>query len=42
MRAVTWCQTIDTTDDPAPDILSELDEAELKKLAAILAKLSGD
>jgi DNA-binding MarR family transcriptional regulator len=35
-------QTIDTTDDPAPDILSELDEAELKKLAAILAKLSGD
>ncbi len=34
--------TIDTTDDPAPDILTGLDEAELKKLAAILAKLSGD
>ena len=35
-------QAIDTTDDPAPDILTGLDEAELKKLAAILAKLSGD
>ena len=33
---------IDATDDPAPEILSGLDEAELKKLRAILAKLSGD
>jgi DNA-binding MarR family transcriptional regulator len=32
--------TIDTTDDPAPDILSELDEGELKKLRAILGKLT--
>ena len=32
--------TIDTTDDPAPDILSGLDEAELEKLRAILAKLT--
>ena len=35
-------RTIDTTDDPAPEILSGLDDAELKKLKAILAKLSGD
>jgi hypothetical protein len=32
--------TIDTTDDPAPDILSGLDEGELKKLRAILGKLT--
>jgi DNA-binding MarR family transcriptional regulator len=32
--------TIDSTDDPAPDILSGLDEAELKKLRAILGKLT--
>jgi DNA-binding MarR family transcriptional regulator len=32
--------TIDTTDDPAPDILSGLDEAELEKLRAILGKLT--
>ena len=35
-------RTIDATDDPAPEILSGLDESELKKLQAILAKLSGD
>ena len=34
--------TIDSTDDPAPEFLTGLDEAELRKLAAILAKLSGD
>lgn len=33
-------QTIDTTEDPAPDILSGLDEAELKRLQAILGKLT--
>lgn len=32
--------TIDTTEDPAPDILSGLDEAELKNLRAILGKLT--
>jgi DNA-binding MarR family transcriptional regulator len=32
--------TIDTTDDPAPDILSGLDVAELEKLRAILGKLT--
>src|SRR6185295_16981703 len=32
--------TIDATDDPAPDILSGLDEAELEKLRAILGKLT--
>lgn len=31
---------IDTTEDPAPDILSGLDEAELKNLRAILGKLT--
>jgi DNA-binding MarR family transcriptional regulator len=30
---------IDTVDDPAPDVLAELDDAELKDLRAILAKL---
>ena len=35
-------QTIDETDDPAPDILLGLGEAELRKLQTILAKLSGD
>ena len=34
--------TIDTTDDPAPELLSGLDEAELRKLQAILVKLAGD
>ena len=34
--------TIDTTDDPAPERLSGLDEAELRKLQAILVKLAGD
>jgi len=33
--------TIDATDDPAPEILSGLDGVELRKLQAILAKLSG-
>jgi DNA-binding MarR family transcriptional regulator len=33
-------QMIDTTEDPAPDILSGLDEAELKNLRAILGKLT--
>ncbi|OBB12580.1 MarR family transcriptional regulator [Mycobacteriaceae bacterium 1482268.1] len=32
--------TIDATDDPAPEVLSRLDTAELKKLQAILAKLA--
>jgi DNA-binding MarR family transcriptional regulator len=32
--------TIDATDDPAPDILMGIDEADLRKLQAILAKLS--
>jgi DNA-binding MarR family transcriptional regulator len=32
--------TIDTTEDPAPDILSGLDEAELKNLRTILGKLT--
>jgi DNA-binding MarR family transcriptional regulator len=32
--------TIDATDDPAPAILSGLDEAELKKLRTILDKLT--
>ena len=40
MPAATWSTTIDATDDPAPDILSGLDEAELKKLQAILGKLT--
>lgn len=35
-------RTIDTTDDPAPEMLLGLDETELKKLQAILAKLTGD
>jgi DNA-binding MarR family transcriptional regulator len=34
--------TIDATDDPATEILSGLDGVELRKLQAILAKLSGD
>jgi DNA-binding MarR family transcriptional regulator len=34
--------TIDATDDPAPEILLGLDGVELRKLQAILAKLSGD
>jgi DNA-binding MarR family transcriptional regulator len=34
--------TIDATDDPAPEILSGLEGVELRKLQAILAKLSGD
>jgi DNA-binding MarR family transcriptional regulator len=33
-------KTIHKTDDPAPDILSGLDEAELKELQAILGKLT--
>lgn len=33
-------RTIDATDDPAPEILSGLDGVELRKLQAILAKLS--
>ena len=33
-------QTIDETDDPAPNILLGLDEAELEKLQAILSKLA--
>jgi DNA-binding MarR family transcriptional regulator len=33
--------TIDATDDPAPEIFSGLDGVELRKLQAILAKLSG-
>ncbi len=33
-------QTIDETDDPAPQILLGLDEGDLRKLQAILAKLS--
>jgi DNA-binding MarR family transcriptional regulator len=33
-------RAIDAIDDPAPSILNTLDEAELKKLHAILAKLS--
>ncbi|HKP43940.1 MarR family winged helix-turn-helix transcriptional regulator [Mycobacterium sp.] len=32
-------RTIDAIDDPAPDVLVALDEAELKQLRAILAKL---
>lgn len=35
-------RTIDTTDDPAPEILLGLDETELMKLQAILVKLAGD
>ena len=35
-------RTIDTTDDPAPEILSGLDDDKRKKLKASLAKLSGD
>ena len=31
-----------TTDEPAPEMLSGLDEAELRKLQAILVKLAGD
>ena len=34
-------QTINSTDDPAPAVLAGLDAAELGKLKAILAKLSG-
>jgi DNA-binding MarR family transcriptional regulator len=34
--------TIDETDDPAPEILLGLDEADLRKLQTILAKLSAD
>ena len=33
-------QTINATDDPAPDVFVALDEAELRKLQAILAKLA--
>ena len=32
-------QTIDAIDDPAPEILSGLDDAELKQLRTILTKL---
>jgi DNA-binding MarR family transcriptional regulator len=32
--------TIDSIDDPAPDVLHALDEGELKQLHAILAKIS--
>ena len=35
-------RTIDTTDDPAPGMLLGLDETELRKLQAILAKLAAD
>lgn len=35
-------RTIDTIDDPAPEMLLGLDETELRKLQAILAKLAGD
>ncbi len=33
--------TIDATDDPAPDVLLGIEEADLRKLQAILTKLSG-
>jgi DNA-binding MarR family transcriptional regulator len=33
-------QQIDTTDDPAPNVLGELDNAELKQLRSILTKLA--
>ena len=33
-------QTIDATDDPAPDVLLSLEAAELGKLKAILSKLA--
>ncbi|OBK74944.1 MarR family winged helix-turn-helix transcriptional regulator [Mycobacterium sp. 1274761.0] len=32
--------TIDATDDPAPEVLLNLDEAELSKLEAILSKVT--
>ena len=35
-------RTIDETDDPAPEILVALDDAELTALSAILAKLTGE
>jgi DNA-binding MarR family transcriptional regulator len=34
-------QTIEETDDPAPDVLLGLDDDDLAKLQAILAKLAG-
>jgi DNA-binding MarR family transcriptional regulator len=33
-------QQIDTIDDPAPNVLGELDDAELKQLRSILTKLA--
>ena len=33
-------RTIDTIDDPAPNVLAALDDAQLKELKAILAKLA--
>jgi DNA-binding MarR family transcriptional regulator len=33
-------QQIDTIDDPAPNVLGELDNAELKQLGSILTKLA--
>jgi DNA-binding MarR family transcriptional regulator len=33
-------QQIDTVDDPAPNVLGELDDAELKQLRSILTKLA--
>jgi DNA-binding MarR family transcriptional regulator len=33
-------QQIDTIDDPAPNVLGELDNAELKQLRSILTKLA--
>ena len=35
-------ETIQATDDPAPDIMASLDEADLAALRRILTKLSGD
>jgi DNA-binding MarR family transcriptional regulator len=32
---------IDTTDDPAPDVLADLDDADLKTLRTILDKIAG-
>ena len=31
---------IDTVDDPAPDVLAALDDAQLKELRAIMEKLA--
>src|SRR5690349_3887880 len=39
-RGHDMVETIDATEDPAPDVLVGLDEAELGTLQAILAKLT--